>query len=278
MADPAWFTKRRREILARVFETGEPGIDPATGKGHVQARPFRDPATGGVRNLVNECLLGHPSCTLAEHFIRQTAKVEWVRTLQKDLRLRQVFGEPGDIEFPTWLDVPKHNLEQVRVPVGEEVLTNAEAIAHDLAEIWKASDREDAKDAWERERKELGPIQPVTGFGPFFDPVRRDELAQNRQEYYLRGAGMDPLTLERFALVRIPATTIGLLVDLTRADKKIGKWARKKARARGEPLPVQPTDHEVILDAVRAWWTDRGSRGIPLKTLSKITKPFLAET
>jgi hypothetical protein len=116
--------------------------------------------------------------------------------------------------------------------------------------MWKAEDRE--------ERSYLNKLDSNRLDGTFglqgarFDAIARDQWHQVAPAYYTVKEGLNPITMHRVVQIRIPSTYINLFVDVNNLPDKVGKWARKKALARGTPLPQ--TVHDACMAAVRRFW------------------------
>ncbi len=141
---------------------------------------------------------------------------------------------------------------------GEERCTveehNYAVYIEDIIDTWKAEDRDRVAYLWRLERETMHDERGR--WGSRFDPVSRDVFMATRPEYYLVGMGLNPLTFNRVAMVRIPSTFNVLFVDVSEAVQGMSKNIRRKAKRYGHELPEEAmlTVDTLCKAAVRDWW------------------------
>lgn len=214
----------------------------------------------------NQCFQGHPGCFDWSHYELAEEKPlrRHIRTATGS-RLAQVWGLE-EIQAP-WLDgrtgLPRRDKSRrswtATKPeiVKGRILSRPDLdIIEDMVEAWKREDREDRKEAWDREKDFLHRAEKGQ-FGGTFDAVARDVFMANRPEYYPYGMTVSPVNNNKpLAKIRVPSTMIYLFVDLSPAFRKIGYNKRKKILKYGKGVPAElnATVDSLCLAAVRAFW------------------------
>lgn len=126
-----------------------------------------------------------------------------------------VFGEKGCL-------IPEHHYE---------------LFIDDLVKDWIASDREDRLAIQQAESKALHSLNerryPLRGQ---FSAISRDIYASHQPLYFPEGLGINGLTLQPFAKVRLKSSYLVLYVNLGDTLRGVSKSQRRKALRYGKPL------------------------------------------
>jgi hypothetical protein len=176
--------------------------------------------------------------------------MEWVSEIKEEEGMDRSGNRTG-------IFVKVRKSKKVPVYSGPYLARLYNKVAEAAIHSWIAEDRDRRSYEWHLEQQQL--IDGTYGkYGSTFDPVARDVYFQNRPEYYLVALGVNALTHQRVALIRIPSTFVHLFVDCSSIVQEVSKHAKRKAKRYNKVngVPMQEIDH-LCKAAVRAWYANR---------------------
>ena len=107
-----------------------------------------------------------------------------------------------------------------------------------LIKCWVEDDRDEANSLWERERKTLHTLNekrlPLRGR---FNNVSSVIWHEQQPIYYMESIGVNGLTCQPFAKVKMASSYYHLYIDLGDSLKTVSKHRKRKAIRYNKPLP-----------------------------------------
>ncbi len=217
MTYPAWATPKRRMALLRLW------------------------AMTDLR-----CLQGHWHCQETAHYIDIESKVVVVGEeieqplLDKDgARQWEPENEDGGWECSqdgaVWTKVMGGAKTVKAFRVKRSVIRTEkhrhlyEKLKADLKAMWIQEDRDVKAALSRREAADLHHMPDNKGWGRRYDPVQKDIFFAQQPRYYVESIGIDPLTHQKFAKIRVSSSSRRLFVALPQTTYN----ARKRLRRQG---------------------------------------------
>jgi len=197
----------------------------------------------------NYCMLGHRVCPNTSHYVTHDVKMVW-ESKEKWQEGRDEYGEPTGVYQRV------RESKKVRVYSEPYLARLYNKVSEAAIHSWIAEDRDRRSYEWHLEQQQI--IDGTYGkYGSRFDPVARDVYFQNRPEYYLVALGVNALTHQRVALIRIPSTFVYLFVDCSDTVQELSKNAKRKLKRYGQVPAMYKTIDEKCKQAVSDWYANR---------------------
>jgi len=208
MSATSWITRNRQMILARM-----------------------------VIDCANNCLLGHHNCQIIEHYVhtryqfKTVAKAVEVQCLKED-------GTPLKDDNGNELYITVYESEKT-LEQRHKLLTQYEYLSDNAVKNWKIDDREQSEAEWKKERKAIHSLNEKAYKNGRFGSVSSVIFHEKQPLYYVEAIGMNGLTCQPFAKVKLSGSYFHLYVDLGDSLRTISKHRRRKAIRYNKPLPTK---------------------------------------
>jgi hypothetical protein len=222
MLYPKWVTAKRQLYLVKLF------LD------------------GGLR-----CQQGHINCPIVEHYLHTEYKLSSV-TQAENRPCYKADGEPlkdkygNQLYITVYKSIPdlqtKHSLKTMYESKSDTAIKN-----------WIVDDRERKQLDWLAERKAIHALNEKPYHNGRFGSVSSVIWHESQPIYYLECIGMNGLTLQPFAKVKMAGSYFHLYVDLGDILRKVSKNRKRKAIRYNKPLgdSIQSQVNDLIMNSVQ---------------------------
>ena len=216
----------------------------------------------------NQCLLGHTACHNPEHYVHDYGKSvlvpHAVNIPCQDTHGNPIRDEQGNQLYVTVYKLVRdflHDRQVRKVDMtgdGDLHLCGLyELKAESIIKDWIADDRAQAQADWQAEyearHRDTDRRFPVRGN---FNAISKEVFYDSQPQYYLEAIGMNALTLQPFAKVRLASSWMGLHVDLQDSLKGLSKSKKRKAIRYGKiPREVKDRVEDTCWQAVKDYFS-----------------------
>ena len=196
----------------------------------------------------NKCLSGHPVCRDISHYLKpkrvDCVKVE--RIIQRDKDNCIVRDDSGNPQYIDKFSIVKDTVY--------ELDTLHDSKQRQLIQDWIALDRADKAYLNRIISRMLHRIPESGSLKGTFNAISRDIYHSGQPQWYIETFGIDGLTFQPFARIRIASSFVRLHVSIDKPFRALSKNAKRRAMRYGKmPANVEDNVGHLCSLAVSRW-------------------------
>ena len=234
---PKWLTNDRKQAMIRLF-----------------------------LEYPDNCLQGHYLCPIKEHY-NLVEHRDYTYAVRHDVAVKlkadngdkidtimPVYAIDNSVKIDKYIDRQVLNLQADNISVTHKQLHDV--LINNAIEVWREDSRIDSIQEWQRDRRELHKLNersfPIRGR---FNNISSVIFHESQPLYYLDSIGMNGLTMQPYAKVKLASSKMYLFIELGNSLMNVSKHRRRKILRYGK-LPKEAELELIdtkIKQAVRAY-------------------------